>query len=801
MRALRRSPGFTAIAAGTLALGIGVNTAVFTVAKAALFSGFPMVQANDRLLYLSNSNGCCVSYPDFEDWRAQARSFEGMAIVHGASRIVSDPGGFAETYDVTEVSAETFKLTGRQPVLGRDFSTADEIPGAPAVAILSYEFWVRRFAKDPATIGRTVRMNGEPAAVIGVMPQGFSFPQKQDLWVPLVKTGEVMRRDNRGQWFAFGRLKNGATIESARAEMETIGRRLGAAYPATNQGRNLVPVVQTFRDFFILQSETPVYWVMWGAVGFVLLIACANLANLMLARAAGRSGEISVRIALGAGRWRIIRLILLESVVLSALGALLGWWLANWSVRVYALADRGPGRSSWRILDYSMDDRVLWYLAAISIGTAVLFGLAPALRLSRLDINSRLKDGSRGALGGQRGKRLSSLLVTAETALALVLLTGAGLMIRSFWNLYTEDLGVKTSNLLTLSFHLPVAKYPGAEARSAFYDRVQQNLQAIPGVESVALSRGLPAFGGAKLTFELPGEPALDDQHRRAVGGIVVGPDYFKTVGLAVLSGRDFNDRDGASSLPVAIVSERFATELWPEREVLGKRLRVFLRNSPGPWLTVVGVVSDIPRNYDHPETKELVYLPYRQRLSGDPDAWVEGNVIARTRVPPVSLTAAFRHGMQQLDSDLPIFGPLTLDQRLEAYYWTSGLDSALFFIFACVALLLAAVGLYAVVAHSVSQRTREIGVRMAMGAMPRDIIYLIFKEGLLPSGIGLVAGAASSLGLSRILKSQLVQVATADPVVLAVASAVLVVAAMLGCWVPARRAVRVDPVVALRHE
>ncbi len=793
LRGLRRSPGFTFTAIATLAIGIGVNAAVFTVTKAALFAGFPMVQRNDRILYLSG-NGCCVSYPDFEDWRAQSKSFAGMAIVHGVLRILSDQSGFPESYDTTEVSADTFQVVGQRPIMGRDFTPSDETPGAPPVAILSYGFWERRFGKDPAIIGRTVRMNGAPTTVIGVMPQGFSFPQKQDLWVPLLRTPEVEKRDNRETWFVFGRMKDGVTIQSARAEMETIGRRLGEAYPLTNQGRNLLPQVDNFRSFFIFPNETPIYWTMWGAVGFVLLIACANLANLMLARALGRSREISVRIALGAGRWRIIRQLLIESVMLSGIGGLLGWWIAKWSVHAYALADRGPGMSSWRILDYTLDYRVLGYLIAISIGTAFLFGLAPAMRLSKLDVNATLKDGGRGATGGGRGRYLSSLLVAGEMALAIVLLAGAGVMIRSFLNIYRADLGVQKANVLTLGVNLPPVKYPDAEARTTFYDRLKTSLEAIPGVESAAITRALPAAGSGHLPYQIEGTPEVDDQHRPTLRSLTIGPDYFRTLGTAVLSGREFNDFDRPSSVPVAVVNQRFASEFWPGEGPLGKRLRVFDGKTPGPWRTVVGVVSNIVQD-TRQQIVPLVYLPYRQK----PEPGME--VIARTRVPPATLSTAFRRDVQALDSGLPILGPLTLDERLQENYWTSGLDGALFLIFAAIALLLASVGLYAVIAHSVSLRTQEIGIRMAVGATGRDILKLVFTQGMLPLGIGLAIGLAASLAVMPILKSALVGVSPADPITLVVASVALIFAAMLGCLIPARNAMRVDPVVALRHE
>src|SRR5579871_1844965 len=376
-RTLVKNPGFTVVAVMTLALGIGVNAAFFTVTNAVLFKGFPLVERNDRLVYVEEGGGCCISYPDFEDYRAQAKSFVGMAIVHGVSFALNDTSGFAENLDGNENSAEVFKVVGQRPIIGRDFTTSDETPGAPAVAILNYRFWERRYGKDPAVIGRTVRMNGVPTTIIGVMPQGFSFPQTVDVWVPLVKTREVMKRENRNTWFTFGRLRDGVAFESARAEIETIGKRLASAYPLTN--KDIRPEVLHFHEFFIGSNATLIYGSMWGAVGFVLLIACANLANLLLVRAIGRSREISIRIALGAGRWQIIRQLLIESVMLSSLGGFLGWWIAKWGVHTYDLAM--ARKSSWLILDYTMDGRILTYLIAISIGTGILFGLAPARRL------------------------------------------------------------------------------------------------------------------------------------------------------------------------------------------------------------------------------------------------------------------------------------------------------------------------------------------------------------------------------------------------------------------------------------
>jgi putative ABC transport system permease protein len=795
IRTLIKNPGFTAVAVTMLAVGIGVNATVFTVVNAVLFKGFPFVKENDRVLYITpKDSNCCVSYPDFLDYRAQAKSFQSMAVVHGIGRVVSDQTGFPENINVTEVSADTFKVTGQSPIMGRDFTPSDETPGAAPVAMLYYGFWERRYGKDPAILGRTVRMNGAPTTIIGVMPEGYTFPQTVDMWVPLVQTEKVMNRENRDTWMAFGRLADGVTIEKARAEMEIIGRQLGVAYPLTD--REHPPLVQKFDEFFIGANAALIYGSMWGAVGFVLLIACANLANLMLARAMGRSREISVRIALGAGRWRIIRQLLIESVMLSSLGGLLGWCIARWGVRAYALAM--ANKSFWLIIDYRMDSQVLAYLIAISIGTGILFGLAPALRLSKLDINASLKDGGRGATnglrGGGRGKHLAALLVTGEMALAVVLLAGAGVMIRSFLKIRTADIGVNVDQILTTSLDLPAARYPAAEQRISFYDRLTTRLEAMPGVESVAMADAPPSWGSQKRLYELADAPSVSPI-RPTVSVLKISPAYFRTLEAKLLSGREFNDADAASGVPVAIVNQLFAIKYWPGENPLGKRLRLFDDKTPEGWLTVVGVVSNIVQNdMNRQRVDPVAYLPYRQKPGGG--MWV----FVRTHAAPGGLAAAFRHEVQALDSDLPMYGPFPLAVRMERY-WDSEFYGALFLIFAAIALLLASIGLYTVIAHAVRQRTQEIGIRLAIGATSQDILKLVFVQGMIPLGVGLMIGLAASLAVNRVLQSMLVRVSPADPVTLVAVSAVLIFSAALGCWIPARRAMRVDPVVALRHE
>lgn len=789
LRAFAKNPGFTAAALAMLALGIGVNATVFTVTNAVLFKGFALVQRNDRLVYISNG-GCCVSYPDFLDYRAQAKSFQSMAIVHGIAAALSDSSGFPQRVEITEISADTFKVVGQKPFLGRDFTTEDEKDGAAAAGILSYGFWERRYAKDPSVIGRTVRKNGQPMTIVGVMPPGFSFPQTVDLWVPLVQTAQVMDRGKRDTWCVVGRLVDGATIENARAEIETIARRLAIAYPDTNQ--DFRPVVGSFHEFFIGPSALLIYGSMWGAVSFVLLIACANLANLLLARAIGRSREISVRIALGAGRWRIIRQLLIESVMLSGLGGFLGWWVAVWGVRTYQSAM--AAKSSWLILDYSMDQRVLLYLIAISIATGLLFGLAPALRLSKLDVNTALKDGGRGATVSGGGKHLSAILVTGEMALAVVLLAGAGVMIRSFLKIHSADMGVTISNVLTGVIDFPPGTYSRPEDRIAFFDRVTERLKALPGVESAAIGESLPSWGAPKRPYEIAGPESADQRRRPTVSVLRVSPGYFRLLGASVISGRDFTHADGPGST-VAIVNQLLAERLWPGQDPVGRRIRFFAGGKPGEWLTVAGVVSNILQNDQTRQRFDPVaYVPYRQDPAGG--QWV----LLRTEGPPTQLVNAFRAAVHEIDPDLSIYGPFALTARLEAF-WDNRFYGMLFGIFAAIALFLASIGLYTVVAHSVSQRTQDIGIRLAVGASSSDILKLVLIQGLLPLGIGLAIGLAGSLAVNRLLRSALVQVSPWDPVTLAVASATLVIVAALGCLIPARRAMRVDPVIALRHE
>jgi putative ABC transport system permease protein len=798
LRMLRRSPGFATVAVLTLAVGIGANTVVFTVTNAVLFKGFPLVAGNDRLVYITSSPGCCVSSVDFRDWQAQAQTLSEMALVHGIAGTISEAGKGAEIVAATEVTANTFRVAGQRPLLGRDFSAADEQPGAPAVVILRYGLWQRRFAGDPAVIGRRMRVNDRLATVIGVMPRGFSFPQNQDLWLPLIITG-TEPRDDRPNWFALGRMADGVELQHVRTELAEIGRRLGRQYPETNQGRSLVPTVSTFEDFFVGAKAGAIYRAMWGAVGFVLLIACANMANLLLARALARSREISVRMAIGAGRGRVLRQLLLESLVLSTIGGLVGWVLAHGGVTAYAAAANGSGMSEqtlgvWfmDVLDYSMDYRAFAYLAGISVTTGLVFGLVPALRLSQRGPCGGLTASTRGMSMDRRTRRLSWALVASEMTLAVVLVAGSGMLLRTFWVLYAADPGFDPSRVVAAQVSLSGTRYADPVSRTALIDRVIGEAHSVTGVTAAGTASALPGWLLAPREFEIDGG-AADARRRPLVGVVTVGGDYFGALGLRVSDGRDFLPTDDADGTPVAIVNESFARRYLPGGAV-GRRLRLFARASPDVWMTIVGVAPSVAQNRELQQRDPVVYLPARARPIASP--WI----LARTNTPLAPVAAELRRRIVAADSELPLAdSPAPLGDRLARNYQFRGVVTILFGLFAVIALLLAAVGLYAVSAHSVSERTREIGIRAAIGATRLDVLRLVLRDGGRAVAAGLFGGLAAALLLGHVLKAEFAQVAPSDPLMLIAALLILLLAALVGCVVPARRALRVDPGVVLR--
>jgi putative ABC transport system permease protein len=791
-RTLAHAPGFTIVAVIALGLGIGANTTIYTVVSSAL--AFKMgVEHMERLVVVtatdaSRRNPFGQSNADYLALRAEVKSIQSLAAYRRVVVNVSDRTGLPELYVCVEISDNSFPVAGVKPVLGRDFTSSDGRPDATPVLILAYRVWQDRYGKDPSILGKTIRVDDVPRTVIGVMPPNLQFPEQADLWMPLLPDLQAGREVHN--LLLFGRLANGVQLPSARAEMDTIARRLQTKAPDTYKG--LIVDVRPFLEIIGIYSVRPVLIAVVFAVGFVLLIACADVANLLLARAAARAREISIRIAIGAGRVRILRQLLVESLLLSSAAGLLGWLVALAGLRWFDVATANPTRPHW--IDFSMNLHAFTYLAAISIGAGILFGLAPAFRLAKVDVNSVVKDGGHGAAGSKRGQRLASTLVVFEMVLCIVLLSGAGLTIRSAVNTYTAPTGVNASNVLTMLINLPEAKYPRPSDEVSFYRRLGTKLESLPGVEVVSLASSMPTGFVQYFPYQLENQPAVDPDHRPVTAGLIVGADYFRVMQVRTRRGRVFDESDGISGTSDVIVNESFAAKAWPGADPIGKRLRLIREQTPQGLATVVGVVPDIQQNFQRPvEHAPIVYLPY----AADPQRVMV--LVARTTVPPKTLGEAFRKEVQSLDENLPVVYVKTLEELIAGSRIDSAVFAVLFSIFAAIALMLASVGLYAVVAHSVSQRTREIGVRMAMGGTARDIVGMIFWQGMRRIVIGLAIGLPLGAALTFALRFLLVGVAPGDPISLAGAALVLILAGLLGCAIPARRAVRVDPMVALR--
>jgi putative ABC transport system permease protein len=794
LRLLIKNPGFTAAAVIALALGIGADTAMYSIVNGALSWDFGL-DNRDRIIIVNSANTAHsqewgASYPDFRDFRAETKALAGLAAYELTPVNLSDHSALPERYYCVQMSANGFSVVQQKPMLGRDFIAEDERPGAPPVVMLAYHVWRDRYAQDPAIVGKTVRVDEVPRVVIGVMPPGRRFPEETDLWIPLVPDAARERRNARGLML-FGRLGGGVSLASARAEFRALAQGLAAQYPDTNKDitADVAPIMEITGLYYI----KPLFFALFGAVGFVLLIACADVANMLLARAGERSREVSIRVAIGAGRIPIIRQLLLESVVLAIAGGFLGWLVAVGGLRWF---DRGMGSAAKPVwLHLTLDRNALIYLAAISIGTGILFGLAPALRLAKTDVNAALKDGGSGMSASKFGLRLSNLLVTFQMALCVVLLAGAGLMIRSAMKLYSAPIGVTISNVLTMRIHLPEKKYATPESWKDFHENLNKRLSALPGVESASVASQLPLGSWTTFPFELEGRKN-DEAQTPETGGLIVGNNYFQTMQVQPQYGRLFNDSDGVAGPPVVVVNESFAEKCWPGQEALGRRIRLKEEQTFGPWLTVAGVVPDILQNFRHNlQHDPLIYLPLAEQPAR------RMFLIARTQVPPTTLANAFRREVQRLDENLALDDVRSLEERIAESRLTVSLFGAICTVFAVVATVLAAIGLYAVIAHAASQRTREIGLRMAMGASRGDVARLVFGQGIRPLAPGLAIGLLLALAVTRLLRVVLVGVSPSDPLTFAGIVLVLIFAAALGCAIPARRAMKVDPMVALRYE
>jgi putative ABC transport system permease protein len=798
---------YSAVAVIALALGIGVNATVFTLVNAVLIRGLPFKDSGKLYMLGSlrasappGSGGGGISYADYQDLRGQQRSFVDLALFTQNSFNISDEHGMPEQARGALVTAETFRLLGQPAMLGRDFAPSDDRKGAELTVLLGYTLWKNRYGSDAGVIGRPIRVNGRPGTIIGVMPDKMKFPTNAEMWTPFVPSVEQEKRNNRF-FSVFGRLKDGTSRAQAQAEVNGIAGGLAAQYPDTNKEYTRI-LVETFNDRFNGGPIRAVFLSMMGAVGFVLLIACANVANLLLSRSAHRSREIAVRIALGATRWRVIRQLLVESVVLGFIGGALGFLLALVGIRLFDAAVADVGKPYW--IAFTIDYVVLGFLAAICVLTGVLFGLAPALQVSKTNVNEVLKEGGRGNAGGRRARWLSSTMVVVELALTIVLLVGAGLMIRSFLKLYALDIGIDTRNLMTMRMQLQTdSKYNTPEQRRAFYEQLVPKLAAIPGVESVAITTSVPPQGSGSRGFEIEGRPARKPgEDPPQIASVIISPEFFQTVGVAVRRGRAFTASDGLPGNENIIINERVATRFFASEDPIGHRIRFVSRDpppagQPAPvWRTIVGVCPTM--RHSQPQDGEptaAVYLPHRQDPPGG------AALLVRSHLEPGKIMTEVRRTVQSLDQDQPVFTIQTLDQILMQMQWPFRVFGSLFAIFAVIALSLSSVGLYAVMAYSVTQRTQEIGVRMALGADSRQVSWLILRRGLIQIVVGVSLGLVGAFFMSQAIGSVLVQITARDPATFAGITILLTLVAIAACLIPARRATRVDPLIALRAE
>ncbi len=798
VRMLLKDPWFTAVAAVALGLGIGVNTTVFTFVNAVLIRGLPFDRPEEIVLVATRNttgdadNSSPASWQELEDWRAKARSFSGVAGFRQQQFTVSDPDHPAERVSGAAVTANTFGLLRQQPFLGRDFAPGEDAAGAAPVVILGHSVWKNRYSSDPAVIGRTLKINDAAHSIIGVMPERMRFPTNADMWRPLQPPAPETRRTSR-QIGVFGRLANGVTWNQAAVEMAAISRELQAAYPESNT--NIEARLMTFNERFNGGPIRLIFLSLLGAVGFVLLIACANVANLLLARSAYRTREMAVRTALGASRGRIVRQLLIESVMLACLGGLLGLSLTAVGVRLFDAAVAEVGKPYW--IAFTLDLSVFGYFAAICLATGIVFGLAPALQVSKTNLNDLMKEGGRGQSGGARARWLTSSLVVAELTLTLALLTGAGLMARSFLKLYTLDLGFETNHLLTLRTQLVESKYPKPEQRQIFYDSLLARLRALPGVTQAAMASTVPLGGSGSFLYEIEGRPVSTAPTRPRVSVVDAGPGYFETLGVQPLRGRVIRETDGAPGAEVIVINQRLASELFANEDPLGRRMRVMegsQEDKPGPWLTVVGVSPTIRQG--EVQALEPPAVLYRPSRLNPPTGTA---MLVRTSGDPAAMIGAVREAAKALDPDQPLFGVRTLNDGIAEARWPYRVFGSLFVIFAIIALVLSSVGIYAITSYSVTQRTPELGLRLALGAQSSQISWLILRTALWQLGIGLVLGLAAAFGVAQILQSIVAQIPAVDPVTFIAITVLLTVVMLTACLIPARRATRMDPLAALR--
>lgn len=794
-RMITRNPGLAAISIIALTLGIGLTTTTFSIVYGALYRGLPFEDSH-RLMHLERNNlsedieSMEVTIHDFVDWREQQTSFQGIAAFYQGTVNVAGSEGRPDRYDGAFISANAFRLIGAQPLLGRMFRAGEDRPEAEPVILLGYNVWRDRYASDPNVVGRVVRVNGEQTTVVGVMPEGFAFPIAEEVWVPLRMNPLEMERGEGYTLEVFGRLRDGVTLDQAQAEFSAIASRLEIEYPETNEGVGVV--IKPYTEEYIGDEPARLLWTMMVAVFGVLLIACANVANLLLARATVRSREVAVRTALGASRFRVVAQLLTETVVLSTVGGLLGLGVAWVGVTLFNRAIVNTDPPFW--IDIKIDPVAILFVLSLMLVSAVIAGIFPAVQASGADANEILKDESRGSSSLRIGK-FSRGLVVAEIALSFGLLVAAGLMVRSVTKLRSIDYGFPPEEIFSARVGLFETDYPDDPSRVRFFDEVRERLAALPGVRGAAIASNLPGLGSGRWQIGIEGKTYDRDQDYPLARGNSVSPGYFETFGVNVLQGRDFTDQDREETLPVAIVNQSFVEAFYDGQAALGRRFRVGDSGSEEPWLTIIGVVPDLFMGGPENENPEGFYLPMAQNVARFMF------MVARTDANPMALAPLVRDEVVAVDENLPIYWVRTLEQAIAQNTWFYTVFGTLFVIFGGVALLLAAIGLYGVMSFAVSRRTKEVGVRMALGAERGDVIKLVLKQGLWQLAIGVVLGIGLGALLSRGLQEFLFEVGAMDPTTFVAIAVVLVSTGILASLVPARRATRVDPMVALRYE
>ena len=795
IRSLLKNPGLTVVSVFALTLGIGLTTTMFSIVYGALMKGLPYPDG-DRIMIVNRANPArgitrqSLPIQDYVDYKAQQHDFTELAAMTSGTIVIS--GDYkAERFDGSWVTANIFTMVGVQPLLGRNFRAGEDSPTGAKVAIISYSNWRDRYNRDPGVIGRQVRVNGVPHTLIGVMPDGFAFPDNDKIWVPL-QTDPLATPRGEGQYLqVVGKLKPGVSLDQATVDLSTVAKRLAAAYPEADSG--FTARVTPFVDSYIGPQPRQLLFTMLGAVFFVLLIACANVANLLLDRAAHRTKEVGIRTALGASRAAVVRQFLAESLILSFAATVFGIVVAHYGIVAFNSALTVTNVPFF--IDIRLHPAVLGFTIVVAFATTLISGAIPAYQSSRTDLNEILKDESRGASSFRIG-RISKGLVMFEIALSCGLLVAAGLTIKSVVNMQTMDPGFTTKDVFTARMGFP-ASYTDSAAQWRFFDQVVDRVAAVPGVKAAAISSGLPATrqGLGGNSFAIEGQTYLKDKDYPGSAWVSVTPEFFTVLETPILQGRAFTSADRVDALPVVIVNRAFVDKYYKGANPIGRRIRLGTSTSTQPWLTVVGVVNNMFTGDQDNPMSPVMFEPFAQARS----SFVY--VTARTSGPPLALTQSVRDVVASLNNDIPLYWVMSLEDAIAQSLWFVRVFGFMFMIFGLVALFLASVGLYAVMAFSVSRRTREVGIRMALGAQAGDVVRLILGQGALQLGVGMTIGIAFALGISRLLKVILFQVQPRDPVIFGGVAGVLILVGIVACLVPAKRATLVDPLVALRSD